>query len=386
MRTDLRRLPALVAAAALLSLGAAGLGAQDTLRTTGTPEATRHTADRVSVNGDQTVARDEEVDGRVVVMRGSLRVQGAVHGDVTVAGGNLVVDPGARIDGDAHVAGGRIENRGLIAGDAVVTGGGTLINDGGGRVRGEMRVTDAADARAARAEAIAARTAANRIHMHRGFVPPAMAGFSGLMSTLALGIVLAGLGAALVFYAYPRLEAMSDTLRREPGRAAGLGIAAGFLTVPALVVLVVVLCITFIGIPLLLVAVPGFILAVAAAAGLGLIAAAHALGERTAELHGSLEPHRRNGYTYVFTGLGLLLAPMAAAHLLQMTGFLDFLGDVLEFFAGLLLWIAAAVGAGSVILTRAGGWWNWPRRKAAYDPILDSDPPFDAAAAGGSHA
>jgi hypothetical protein len=297
-----------------------------------------------------------------------------------------VVDPGARIDGDAHVAGGRIENHGLIGGDAVVTGGGTLINADGGRVEGEMRVTDAADAKAAQSDAVA-HNAANRMHFRRGvFLSPVMEGFSGLMSTLALGILLAGLGAALVFYAYPRLESMSDTLRREPGRAAGLGIAAAFLTLPAFIVMSVALFITMIGIPLLLVAVPAFWLAVVAAAGLGLVAAAHAIGERTAELHGSLEPHRRNGFTYVFTGLGLLLAPMAVAHLLQMTGFLSFLGNVLEFFAGLLLWIAAAVGAGSVILTRAGGWWNWPRRKSAYDPILDADAGFDAAAAGGSHA
>ncbi|MDB4949296.1 MAG: hypothetical protein JWM27_1945 [Gemmatimonadetes bacterium] len=384
MRTDLGRMPAALLTGAILVLGAAGVAAQDTLRAGGTPGVVR-SGDRVTLNGSQTVARNEEVDGRVVVMRGDLRVQGRVHGDVTVGSGNLTLDPGARIDGSAHVTGGRIVNRGLIAGDATVAGGGTLVNDHG-RVLGEMRVTDAADARSAPAEPTGtAAHAAGRLHFRRSFASPVWEGLSGLLSTLALGIVLAGLGAALVFYAYPRLESVSDAVRREPGRTAGVGIAAGFLVLPAFVVMVVALCVTLIGIPVLFVAVPAFGLAVAGASALGLLAAAHAVGERTAELHGSLEPHRRNGYTYILTGLGLLLAPMAAAHLLQMTGFLSFLGDILEFFAGALLWVAAMVGAGGVILTRAGGWWVWPRRRAPFDPILDADPAFDAPAAGGGH-
>ncbi|HET6762917.1 MAG TPA: hypothetical protein VFH27_04570, partial [Longimicrobiaceae bacterium] len=230
--------------------------------------------------------------------------------------------------------------------------------------------------------------AASRIGILRGrhhSFGPLWRGVSGLASTLSLGLLLAALGAALVFYAYPRLESVSDAVRRDPARSAGLGIAAGFLVLPAFIVMIVALCITIIGIPLLALAIPAFMLLAAAAAGMGLLAAAHAIGERTAELHGSMEAHRRNGYTYVFTGLGLLLAPMAAAHLLQMTGFLAFLGDVLAFFAGLLLWVASAVGAGAVIMTRAGGWWKWPRR-TAYDPILDGDPVFGPEAAGSGHA
>jgi hypothetical protein len=373
MRTDLFRLPAL-AAGALLALGAAALSGQDTLRAGAA--ALRHVPDRVVVNGDLTIAPDEVVDGRAVVMRGNLRVLGRVAGSATVASGNLVLEPGARVDGDVHVTGGGVQNRGTIGGDAVVVGRGALVNSGAGLVRGEMRVVDAeaGDARRSRAEARAAaafsRIGSHRLHRSFG---PVWEGFSGLASTLSLGLVLAALGAALAFYAYPRLESVSDALRADPARAAGVGIAAGVLTLPAFIVMVVALCITIIGIPLLVAAVPAFMLLVGAAAAMGLVAVAHALGERTAELNGSMEPHRRNGYTYVFTGLGLLLAPLAVAHLLQMTGFLNFLGDLLAFFASVLLWIAAMVGAGAVILTRAGGWWKWPPRRA-HDPILDADP------------
>jgi hypothetical protein len=377
MRTDLRGRSALSLAAALLALGAATLAAQDGMT---------HLDDQVVVNRSLTVARNEVVDGRAVVMRGSLHVQGQVHGPVTVAGGSLVIDPGATVDGDVHVTGGGVDNRGTIGGDAVVVGG-KLVNAATGRVAGEMRVVDGEPrqrrvAPEARMAAAAARMGILR-GRHHSFAP-LWRGVSGLASTLSLGLLLAGLGAALVFYAYPRLEAVSDSVRRDPARSAGLGIATGVLVLPAFIVMIVVLCITLIGIPLLAVAIPAFMLLAAAAAAMGLLAASHAIGERTAALHGSLEAHRRNGYTYVFTGLGLLLAPMAAAHLLQMTGFLAFLGDVLAFFSGLLLWVAAAVGAGAVIMTRAGGWWKWPRR-AAYDPILDGDP-FGPDTAGSAHA
>jgi hypothetical protein len=374
MRSDLFRRPALLAGA-FLSLAAAALPAQ-----------ARHVPDRVVVNGDLTVGPDEVIDGRAVVIHGDLRVLGHVRGPATVAKGNLILEPGASVDGDVHVTGGGIQNAGTIGGDAVLVGRGALVNSGAGLVRGEMRVVDAEgpDARAKRAEARAA-AAFSRFGMHRVHRPfgPVWEGFRGLASTFSLGLVLAAIGAALAYFAYPRLESVSDALRREPARAAGIGISAAVLALPAFIVMIVLLCVTIIGAPLVVVAAPAFILLGMAAAGFGLVAVAHAIGERSAELNGSLEPARRNGYTYLMTGLGLLLAPMAVAHLLQMTGFLNFLGDLLAFFAGLMLWIAAAVGMGAVLMTRGGGWWNWPGRRP-YDPIMDADPFGGMSPAGGA--
>lgn len=88
----------------------------------------------------------------------------------------------------------------------------------------------------------------------------------------------------------------------------------------------------------------------------GVVAVAHALGERTAEQRGSFEARHRNAYTYVFTGLALLLAPLLAAHLLGMTGFLGFVGDLVGFFAGVMLWLAASVGVGAVLITGSRVW------------------------------
>src|SRR5690606_12926789 len=151
-------------------------------------------------------------------------------------------------------------------------------------------------------------------------------GFAGILSTLAFGLVLAGVGSLLIFYGQRYLETVSDTIRTSTVRAGGVGLAALFLVVPAFVVLVVALAVSIIGIPFLLVAVPLYPLAIAAAAAFGLLAAAHALGERTAEQRRDVYDLRyRNSYAYLFTGLGMLLAPLLAADLISMTGFLNFI-------------------------------------------------------------
>src|SRR5690606_27647394 len=130
-------------------------------------------------------------------------------------------------------------------------------------------------------------------------------------------------------YGRPYLETVSDTVRSNTLRAGVVGLAATFLIVPAFVVLIVALAVSIIGIPLLLVAVPAYPLAVAAAMVMGLLAAAHAIGERTAEqTRGPLELRFSNSYAYLFTGLGMMMAPLLAAHLIRMTGFLGFIGTL----------------------------------------------------------
>jgi hypothetical protein len=162
-----------------------------------------------------------------------------------------------------------------------------------------------------------------------------------------------------------------------------VGIAANFLSLPVFFVGGVILLVTIIGIPLLLLYVPLFWVALAAAAAFGVVAVAHAIGERTAEQSGSFGAARRNAYSYTFTGIGMLLAPLFAAHLLELTGFLGWLGDLVELLGGLILWAAATVGFGAVVLTRAGTrpGWPWKRGGLPYDPIFDEEPAFEGSGA-----
>jgi hypothetical protein len=333
---------------------------------------------KISFNG-LTVPRGKTVEGDVVAPFGDVRVEGEVTGNVTVGKGNLILADG-----------------GVIRGDAVVNGGGQLINEGG-HVYGEMRVNSGdeadearADAEAARAEAReeaadARREAREAVAMHRhGFMGSMRDGAEGLVSTLTLALILCLVGAGLVFYALPQLERVSTAVRRDTARSVGVGIAAHFLSLPAFIVGIVVLAVTIIGIPLLILWVPLFWVAIAAAAGYGVVAVAHAIGERTAEQSGTFAASRRNAYTYVFTGIGVLMAPFVAGHLLQLTGFLGWLGGLVEVLATLILWAAATVGFGAVFLTRGGTrtGWPWKPRSPAYDPIFDEEPAFDRAGAG----
>src|SRR5690606_7714339 len=112
------------------------------------------------------------------------------------------------------------------------------------------------------------------------------------------------------------------------------------------------------------------------AAVFGLLAVAHAIGERTAEQ--SRQPfdlRYRNSYAYLFTGLAMLLTPHFAGHLIQMTGFLSFIVLVIVGITWVAIWVAATVGFGAVILSRAG-----TRRTfvpPAPDTSFESDDIFD---------
>jgi hypothetical protein len=381
MRTDLLKLSALalaLAAAPALAQGAPAappapvapaapqvLGPQTAPVAPAAPSPEGST---ISLNG-YDVPRGKIIEGDVVVPFGDVHVEGEVMGDVTVGHGNLI-----------------LANDAVIHGNAVVNGGGQLVNEGG-RVLGEMRVNsddDAATAAEARAEAREARAAGRReaadaIRMRHGWMGTFGEGFEGLISTITLGLILCGLGAGLVFYALPQLERVSHVVRRDTAVSAGIGVAAGFLFVPAWIVGIVVLCVTVIGIILAIPFAVLFPVAGIAAAAFGIVGVAHAVGERTAEQSGSFASLRRNAYTYVFTGVTLLLSPLLVGNALKMVPFLGWLGYIVNGIGWLALWGAAAIGFGAVFLTRAGTrrGWPWNPRPAGYDPIFDEEPAFD---------
>lgn len=362
--------------------------AQDTLAEPGVDAARDSAAAQMRAEdgdivriGDYTVNESDAV-GDVVVTGGDLTVLGEVDGDALVIGGDLILD-----------------EAGVVTGDALAVGGEIVRNeDWTGRVGGEMRVVDELSALTGRLDLDEARSEQNRdeirseirreiqqnVREHRptrggsSWFSPIRDGFAGLISTLAFGLVLAGIGAVLIFYGRAYLDTVSDTARVSTVRAGAVGLAVGFLMFPAFIVLIVALAVSIIGIPLLLLAIPLYPVAIAAAVAFGLLGAAHALGERTAEQRTPIELSYRNSYSYLFIGLGMLLAPMFLAHLLGMTGFLGWLGTLIEVFAWVLISIAATVGLGAVILSRAGTRRTFARpagdEPPGPDPLLDEEP------------
>jgi hypothetical protein len=308
--------------------------------------------DRISILGGSRTIEEGESVRDVLVIGGNLRVRGEVRGDAVVVGGNLHLYETGRIRGDVVVAGGRFRNH-------------------GGQVSGEMRTVD-------RVPGVATTTAREARQERRTHSPfgPISRGFAGVISTLAFLIVLGAVGAVLVFYGHRYLETVSDTLRASTMRSGAVGLAAVFLVFPAFVVLLVALAVSIVGIPLLLVAIPLYPLAIAAATLFGLLAAAYAIGERTAEQRKLYDLRHRNAYAYLGFGLLVLFGPVLMAHLIGMTPFLGWLGSLIKFFAYALIWVVMTAGFGAVILSRAGTRRTFARGLAApdRDTILDEDP------------
>jgi hypothetical protein len=378
MRTDRFLLTAGGLLGALLS-AAAQLPAQDTLEARAEEvvrtEQIRRTGDLLSGGRDLSIAADQVVDGKVVQVGGDLAIAGHVTGDVTVTGGELRLDPGAVVDGDVQVTGGTLTNHGAIGGDARVVGG-RLVNQG--RIAGEMTVMDEGGRDGDADSQEGQHTAETVMGTPHSWMGRFGNGLSGLASTVALGLLLGGLGAGMIFFAHPQLERVSDSVRKDTLRAGALGIASHFLVIPVFLIGGLLLVLSLIGIPLLVIFIPMFwVLAIGLAAA-GLVAVGHAIGERSAERSGTYES--RNSYSYLLNGLGLLLAPLVAANLLKLTGFLYGLGSLLEVLSKMGLWAAATVGFGAVLLTRGGMGANWRWKRRSYDPIIDGD------AFGGSNA
>ncbi|MGH9173245.1 MAG: hypothetical protein ACRD1H_02745, partial [Vicinamibacterales bacterium] len=72
------------------------------------PRVYRTTGSRVALGRSIRIARDEEVNDAVVVIGGSLRVDGRVRDGVIVVGGNLELGPEADVRGDVVLVGGRL--------------------------------------------------------------------------------------------------------------------------------------------------------------------------------------------------------------------------------------------------------------------------------------
>lgn len=297
-------------------------------------EHTVHHGDRVWFRGAREVGAREVIEGDVVVASGSLRVLGEVHGDAVVGDGDLVLEAGSVVYGDAVVTGGQLVNRG-----ATVMG---KIQQGG-----------------------PSRNAGSAtIQLRGGLFGGLGAGWAGLAGTAVLGLVLCALGAALTVYGRPYLDQASVVVRQAPLNAATVGLAANVLALPAFVIGMLGLVATLVGIPFLLVFIPLFWTVVIVLAAAGVVAVAHALGERAAErrrLRGS-EP--RGALAYLLMGVGVLLAPLFIAHLLGVTPFTGALAAVMGVISWTLLWLAASLGAGAVMIVAVTAWREHAYRKA----------------------
>jgi hypothetical protein len=277
--------------------------------------------------GDYEVAAGQRVDGDVVVFKGDAEVFGEVTGNVVALYGDVAYHRGARIGKNAVSVGGQVLDR-------------------GGTVRGDIRTVSEAELSAAAPEPEVDVEPATRVSPLNRVVGDAS-------TVVAFFVALAMLGFGAVFFGRRYVETVADTATHSFGRSLVVGLLGQLLLLPTFAMLIVGLIFTIVGILLLPVVVPAFVVAACAAVLGGYLAVAHAVGEtftRRRMAHGAFV-RAPNAYGYLFTGLLGLLGLWAAA---ALTGWMGPVVILFRAAALIVTWLAATVGFGAVLLSRAG--------------------------------
>jgi len=205
--------------------------------------------------------------------------------------------------------------------------------------------------------------------------------FRDVRNVVGLFVALAMIGFGTVFFARRNIEVVADTAANAFGRSLVVGLLGQLLLLPTLAMLIVGLVFTIVGILLLPFAVLAYVIAACVAALGGYLAVAHAIGETVSRrrMANGVFVRYPNAYGYLFTGLIGLLGLWAAAALFGWAGPVVF---VFRGAAFIVTWLAATVGFGAVLLSRAGLRETFAGRHAGElsDEYLWATPPATPAA------
>lgn len=183
-------------------------------------------------------------------------------------------------------------------------------------------------------------------------------GLAGIFSLLITYAVLFAIAFGVIVFGGRRyIEGVGDTARHATTRSFLVGLAASFLVVPAFILGMIALVISIVGIPGLLVWVPGFPVAVVLGLLLGYLGVAHAAGEAVAERRFYVTDwfQRGNSYYFLLSGLGVLLAFFLAGQIVHMAGpWLRVISGLLMFLGFVTTAVAVMTGFGAVLISRGG--------------------------------
>lgn len=316
------------------------------------PPSTREsTGEIIRFGSPITVHAGQAVDGDVVSIGGSVRVEGLVKGSVTAVGGDVTLVPGARVDGD------------------VVCMGGTLRQEPGSSISGQL-------------------VTAPRVPGARLFLPVLAAvgvGFKIIMHLVWMLFVI-GIAFLVVKLAPGRTQAALDDIRSDPGTSFLSGLLLWGSAIPALLVVSIaaaLLCITIIGIPLALAALVGLALVFAIAVVWGTITGFALLGGQVFTRFKGGEPTLLRAAIWgVVCVVGLRILS-DVLHILPLFGFL---GGLVSFMRYVLWAILMTLGAGALVRAEyqrrtVQSWWQqsqFNRRRAT--GVDDYPPPPSGAA------
>jgi hypothetical protein len=263
----------------------------------------------------RTITESEHLSGDVGSWHGPLEVRGTVDGNAVAIGSDVVILPGGHVRGDAVSVGGQVR-----------MAGGTV--DGESRTISAFSVGPIAGAR----------------------LTPAQATRRSLSLAVACYLILVAMALAVAFGARTHLETIATTIRTDFSRSFLFGLLGEVAVVPLFVLSMVALAITVVGILLIPFAAVAYALAILGALDLGFLAMSLLVGDATMRGEGSaLDP--RPLVSHLIAGLSVFLVLWLLA---GGAAFMGLAGSVLRLLAFLSTWIAATVGLGATIITRAG--------------------------------
>lgn len=289
------------------------------------PPTRSHRGDQVRFGGSITVPRGEVVDGDVVAIGGSVRVDGEVHGDVAAIGGSAHLGPDAIVDGDVTVLGGRIDRDP----NATVHGGINTIGVGGPFFGNRHFDHDWF-----------------RYGPFFSFLP-----FVGFLSSITRTGLLMLLVCLVLLVAERPVDSVARRAKAEPVKAGLIGLACELLFLPVLILTIVLLIVTIIGIPLLIL-VPFALIALLIVFLLGFTATAREVGRWV---------DARLGLNLQGPFLPAIIGVFAICVLTIVGRLAGGVGSFFELFAVIFLaigafieWAAWTVGFGAAVLARFG--------------------------------
>jgi hypothetical protein len=307
----------------------------------------------VVVGEDMVVDAGEVVEGTLILVDGDLAVSGLVEGDVILSGGVLRILEGGRITGDLRISDGEVAQiDGSVGGRLVELGLAEATQQELAELEAELEELRA-ERRARASHEQRSRESSSNLAMRA--LDRIASAIGELLKNLLTFLVLCVLGVLVVHFQGNRMEVVATTARRAPTRSVVVGLAGGFLLFPVWVVGAVALAISIIGIPVLLVWLPLFPIAAGLAALLGYFAVARNVGEWVAdqEYRGLEWIRGSNSFYTVVAGIGALMLPCVASNLVSALG-IPLLAGALGFLGSMVTLAAAIVGLGAVLLTRGG--------------------------------
>jgi hypothetical protein len=264
--------------------------------------------------GPRMVAAGTTHEGSVGTVDGDLHVAGQVAGDVIVFGGDVIVEKGGVVTGDALSVGGHVHTT------------------TGGRVDGEMR----------------SLTNALPFPVGRGASGPPLNTWQSVKLVVGCFAILFAIGVGVLMFAEGNLDGVVIALERSFSKAFWIGLLGQLLMLPVLLLLLVGLTLTVLGILLIPFAIVTYVIAAAGLCTLGFLAAARLTGsfgsrpsasERAINLRALLV-----GLT-IYGGLWLLAALFTWQPLVA---------TILRAIAIAVTWVAATIGLGAALASRAG--------------------------------